>query len=40
MATHPHIRVAAAADIRKDALGRFAGEYGGERYLSVEDLCR
>jgi phthalate 4,5-cis-dihydrodiol dehydrogenase len=40
MAAHPHIRVTAAADVRQDALGRFASEYGGEIYQSVEEMCR
>lgn len=40
MAAHLHIKVTAAADIRQEALDRFASEFGGETFLSVEDLCR
>lgn len=39
MAAHAHYRITAAADLRQEALDRFAGEYGGETYSSVEAMC-
>ncbi len=39
LAKHPHARVTAAADTRKDALQRFASEFGALTYESVEDLA-
>jgi phthalate 4,5-cis-dihydrodiol dehydrogenase len=38
-ASHPRTRVIAAADTRKEALARFAAEYEGMTFDSVEDLC-
>ncbi len=40
LASHPGIRVTAAADLRAEARERFAGEFGAETFASVEDLCR
>ncbi len=39
LARHPQARVTAAADVRPDALARFARDFGGETYTSVEDLA-
>src|SRR6266568_4379156 len=39
MANHPDYRITAAADIRPEALARFASEIGGETYDSVEAMC-
>jgi phthalate 4,5-cis-dihydrodiol dehydrogenase len=35
-----YIKVAAAADLRQEALDHFASEYGGETFTSVEDMCK
>lgn len=35
----PHIKVAAAADVRKDALKNFEREYGGRGFESFEAMC-
>ena len=35
-----HIKIAAAVDVRKDALGRFREEYGGETFDTVEEMCK
>src|SRR5438067_1474711 len=40
LASHPHLRVTAAADLRADARERFASEFGAETFASVEALCR
>src|SRR5262249_8590846 len=34
-----HIKLTAAADLRPEALERFAQEFGAETYTSVEALC-
>jgi phthalate 4,5-cis-dihydrodiol dehydrogenase len=39
IANHPDYRITAAADIRPEALARFAAEVGGETFSSVEALC-
>ncbi|SRR5579883_16269 len=36
----PHLKVAAAADVRPEVLDKFAAEFGGETYRSVEDLAK
>lgn len=36
---HPGIKLVAAADVRQDALDKFAGEYGAKTYPSAEALC-
>jgi phthalate 4,5-cis-dihydrodiol dehydrogenase len=36
----PHLKVAAAADLRESALDKFSEEFGGETYRSVEDLAK
>ena len=35
-----YIKVAAAADPRQEALDRFAAEYGGETFTSLEGMCQ
>ncbi len=40
MARLSHIKIAAAVDVRKEALGRFREEYGGETFDTVEEMCR
>lgn len=40
LSSHPHVKVTAAADLRPVALERFASQFGGETYRSVEDLCK
>ena len=37
---HPHMKVTAAADPRREALGKFASQFGGETYESVEAMCK
>jgi phthalate 4,5-cis-dihydrodiol dehydrogenase len=39
LASHPNIRLTAAADLRQAALDRFAAEFGGETFTSIEALC-
>jgi phthalate 4,5-cis-dihydrodiol dehydrogenase len=39
LASHPNIRLTAAADPRQVALDRFASEFGGETFTSIEALC-
>src|SRR5438874_4833039 len=39
LATHPRVQVAAGADLRPQALARFAEEFEAETYQSVEELC-
>ncbi len=39
IASHPDYQITAAADVRPEALARFASEIGGETYDSVEALC-
>lgn len=34
------VKVTAAADLRQEALDKFAREYGGETYSSIEALCK
>ena len=36
----PHLKVAGAADVRPEVLDKFASEFGGETYRSVEDLAK
>jgi phthalate 4,5-cis-dihydrodiol dehydrogenase len=38
-AAHPRIRLVAAADPRAEARTRFAAEFGGATYATVEELC-
>ena len=40
LAKLPHIKIAAAVDIRKEALGKFHEEYGGETFDTVEEMCK
>ncbi|MFI5266154.1 MAG: Gfo/Idh/MocA family protein [Chloroflexota bacterium] len=40
IANHPDYRITAAADIRPEALARFAAEVGGETFESVEAMCQ
>jgi phthalate 4,5-cis-dihydrodiol dehydrogenase len=37
---NPQARIVAAADVRPAALEQFARDFGGETFLSVEDLCK
>jgi phthalate 4,5-cis-dihydrodiol dehydrogenase len=37
---NPHVRITAAADIRKEALEDFGREVGAETYSSVEEMCK
>jgi len=39
LGSHPSIRLTAAADLRQVALDRFASEFGGETFTSIEGLC-
>ena len=39
VARHPHLKVAAAAEPRPEAREKFAQEYGGECYETVEEMC-
>ena len=39
LSNHPNYRITAAADVRPEALARFASEIGGETFDSVEALC-
>ena len=39
LATHPKIKLAAAADLRQEALELFASEFQAETFQSVEALC-
>lgn len=36
---HPNMKVTAAADPRREALDKFAMQFGGETYASVEAMC-
>ena len=36
----PHIKITAAADVRKDALERFRREFQAEVYTGVEEMCQ
>ena len=36
---HPNVQLVAAADLRAEARARFAGDFGGNTYASVEELC-
>ncbi len=40
LAQIPYIKIAAAVDVRKDALQKFSQEFGGEAFDSVEAMCR
>lgn len=35
----PFVRIAAAADVRKDALEKFKAAYGGKAFASVAEMC-
>src|ERR687886_2198660 len=37
---NPQARIVAAADVRPAALDQFERDFGGETFLSVEDLCK
>lgn len=39
-ARSPHVKVTAAADIRKEAVEAFGREFGCETYLAVDDMCK
>jgi phthalate 4,5-cis-dihydrodiol dehydrogenase len=39
LASHPHVKLTAAADLRQAALDKFAADFGGETFASVEALC-
>ena len=39
LASHPDVKLTAAADLRQSALDQFAADFGGETYTSVEALC-
>ncbi len=39
LAAHPKVQLVAAADPREEARARFAAEFGGRTYPSVEALC-
>lgn len=36
----PFVEIAAAADLRADALSKFRNEYGAETFTGVEEMCR
>jgi predicted dehydrogenase len=36
----PYVKIAAAADVRPDALAKFQKEYGAEVFTSFEEMCR
>ncbi len=36
----PHMKPAAAADVRPEALHKFVEDFGGETFSSIEDLCK
>ena len=40
MTSGPHVRLAAVADLRQEALDQAAAEYGAETHRTIEDLCR
>ena len=40
LANLPFIKLTAAADVRQHALDQFKAEFGGETYLSVEEMCQ
>ena len=40
LAKLPYIKISAAVDVRKEALGKFREEYGGETFDTVEEMCR
>ncbi len=40
LSTNPNANIVAAADTRKDALGRFTRDFGGRIYSNAEDLCK
>ncbi len=35
-----YIKITAAVDVRKEALGKFREEYGGESFDTVEEMCK
>ncbi len=35
-----HIKIAAAVDVRKEAMGKFREEYGGKTFDTVEEMCK
>ena len=40
LAKLPYIKISAAVDVRKEALGKFREEYGGETFDTVEEMCK
>jgi phthalate 4,5-cis-dihydrodiol dehydrogenase len=40
LTNHPNVKLVAAADVRQAALDRFASDFGGETYRSVEEMCQ
>jgi phthalate 4,5-cis-dihydrodiol dehydrogenase len=39
LASHPHVKLTAAADLRQVALDQFVADFGGETFTSVEAMC-
>src|SRR3954453_19591318 len=39
LAAHPGIKITAGAGLRQESLDKFASEFGGETYSSVEAMC-
>ncbi len=39
LASHPHVRITAAADLRKEAREAFAAEFNARPFASGEELC-
>src|SRR5919108_3401507 len=37
---HPHVEIAAAADLDREALEKFQHAFQAETHLSVEELCK
>ncbi|HLH22288.1 MAG TPA: Gfo/Idh/MocA family oxidoreductase [Chloroflexota bacterium] len=40
LVNNPQARIVAASDVRRAALDQFERDFGGETFLSVEELCR
>jgi phthalate 4,5-cis-dihydrodiol dehydrogenase len=40
LASHPRVRITAAADVRADARAKFAAQYGAQPFEDAEALCR
>jgi len=40
LCNHPHVKVAAGADLRADARRMFTERFGAPAYASVEEMCR